>query len=90
MTLLKSVIIIIIINKLLPAKVNQIAKRLPGHCIAALHAASRPPATYAACAINSNISNSTGVGHSQLINQDTFIQSHVASWKWRCAKQRSH
>jgi len=49
--------------KLLPAKVNQLAMRFPGHCIAALHAASKPRAPYAACAINSNAINSTGLGH---------------------------
>jgi len=55
----------IISDKLLLAKVNQIAIRLTGHCIAALHAASQPPDPYTACAINSNAINSTGLGHGQ-------------------------
>ena len=60
---MKSQICLYIIHKLLPAKVNQIATRLPGHYIAALYAASQTAAPYAVCDVNSKAINSTGLGH---------------------------
>jgi len=57
-------------NKLLPAKVNQIATHLPGHCDGP--ACSQPVALYAASAIYS-----TGLGHGQ-------PASRLTRHRWDC------
>jgi len=54
--------------------------------VTALHAASQPAAPYAACAVNSNAINSTGLGHAAAkllayrLHSGIFVKKNVILW----------